>query len=159
MSTKKTVSYASFNLFNLQLEGLKMYNNKPWTKKQYDSKIIWASNKILEIDADVIGFQELWHQDALTEVFNTENLKGKYELIIPENHTGEKIVCAAAVRKDIKVIDRTWIEKFPEKFKMNSKGGDKQTLCIYTRRWLNINLYVYFKNRTKYSSKSTKNIV
>ncbi|CAN5210180.1 nuclease [soil metagenome] len=60
---------ATFNVCNLALPGLKYYEDQePYTAAEYDAKTSWIAQKIDELDADVIAFQEIFSQAALTEV-------------------------------------------------------------------------------------------
>jgi hypothetical protein len=123
----KSFSVASFNLYNLNLPGLEMYEKPGWTQEQYDKKIDYTQRTLLQLNADVIGFQELWHADALEKVFSAPLLKNQFNLLIPPNTTGKGIVCAAAVRKGIEITDTQWIKSFPDALKLESVGGDAQT--------------------------------
>jgi predicted extracellular nuclease len=63
-------------------------------------------------------------------VFNNAGLLADYDLLVPQNHTGQKIVCAGAVRKGLLIGDPEWIVNFPDKFTMKSGGDDAQTSDI-----------------------------
>ena len=128
------VSFATCNLYNLNQPGLSMYrDSNGWSEQEYNRKIEWTSGIISSLAADVWGFQELWHYKSFETVFDKAKARRSYELLVPKSHIGGKIVCAAAVRKDILVDGSTeWIEEFPEKFVLASKGEDKQTpkICV-----------------------------
>lgn len=79
--------------------------------------------------ADVWGFQELWHAEALRDVFDHVQLRD-YKLLAPVEHRGHRIICAGAVRQDILVGEPQWIKDFPEKFILDSGGDDPQTSDI-----------------------------
>ncbi len=119
------LSFANCNLYNLQLPGKQMYRGS-WTQEQYDKKIEWSSNIVKSLDADVIGFQELWHKDALVEVFEKAGLLDEYTLMANQAN-GRKIVCAAAVRTSLSPSNVKWVTDFPDKYKLESKGDDDQT--------------------------------
>ena len=122
------VSFATCNLYNLNLPDFSIYDSYKWTDEQYTRKIKWLANVVSSLAADVWGFQELWHQEGLNAVFKAANNYNSYDLLVPEGHYGDKIVCAGAVRKDILTSDKPeWIESFPEQFILESKGEDKQT--------------------------------
>lgn len=57
-------------------------------------------------------------------------MEDDYQLLVPPDATGKKIICAAAVRKEILVESVEWIEGFPESFMLSSSGGDVQTPAI-----------------------------
>lgn len=126
MAELREITFANCNLYNLQLPGKSMYGGSKWTQEQYDLKIEWTSKIIMALDTDVIGFQELWHKDALQNVFEKAGLSDEYQLMSkPAN--GSKIVCAAAVRKSLLPGEPEWMTDFPDKFKLESKGDDDQT--------------------------------
>lgn len=126
MTTK--VSFATCNLLNLNLPGLRMYrDDNVWSQEAYKKKIDWTSRLISQMNADVWGFQELWHYDALKDVFETAGLNNDYKLLAPKEQKGDRIICAGAVRNDILVDEPIWIEQFPKKFRLESSGSDRQT--------------------------------
>lgn len=118
---------ANCNLYNLNLPGLRMYRDPDgWPPIQYRSKLRWLGHKIASLPADVWAFQELWHQDALHQVFESAN-KRDYELLVPDAHQGARIACAAAVRREILTGAPEWIETFPPELRLQSQGEDPQT--------------------------------
>ena len=92
-------SIVSCNLFNLNLPGLAIYRDRDGhTQELYDKKVDWLQTSIKNLNADIFGFQELWHHDALEELFGG-SLAEQYDLLVPQDHSGS-IVCAGAVRKE-----------------------------------------------------------
>lgn len=131
MAARTQLSFASFNLYNLNLNGLPMYRDADgWDKATYTKKINWAASIIKNANVNVWGFQELWHKKALEDVFKKAGVFDDYELLVPDNQEGQRIVCAGAVKKDILVGSPTWIVNFPDKFKLKNAGGDPQTPLI-----------------------------
>ncbi|MES2149728.1 MAG: endonuclease/exonuclease/phosphatase family protein [Pseudomonadota bacterium] len=65
---QQEIRFATFNLFNLAPHGAKLYDNLvPLTADEYEAKLAWTARQIDLIDADVIGFQEIFSQAALRE--------------------------------------------------------------------------------------------
>lgn len=125
------VSFASCNLYNINLPGLRIYSDPDgWDEDSYNKKVAWTGSILSKMSSDVWGFQELWHQQALKNVFNEPGLASNYKLLIPNDHEGQRIVCAGAVREEILVGNPEWIEDFPEKFILKSGGEDAQTSDI-----------------------------
>jgi endonuclease/exonuclease/phosphatase family metal-dependent hydrolase len=63
------IRFATFNLFNLAPAGATLYDNLvPLTEAQYDAKLNWCAQQLDALDADVIGFQEVFSQASLAEV-------------------------------------------------------------------------------------------
>jgi endonuclease/exonuclease/phosphatase family metal-dependent hydrolase len=56
----------TFNVLNLALPGQVTYSNdRPFSEAEYQSKIAWISGQLRRMDAEIVGFQEVWHLDAL----------------------------------------------------------------------------------------------
>ncbi|MEP0323194.1 endonuclease/exonuclease/phosphatase family protein [Bauldia litoralis] len=129
MTTK--LSFATFNLYNLNEPGLPLYkNSRPWTNEEYSRKIAFTSSMLRLMKADVFGFQELWHAASLRRTLAEAGVEHDYEPLVPDGHAGGRIVCAAAVRKDILVGEPEWITSFPDIFRLSSGGDDAQTSGI-----------------------------
>jgi endonuclease/exonuclease/phosphatase family metal-dependent hydrolase len=127
----KNFNIANFNLLNLNEPNLPIYRDSDgWSSEQYNKKIEWTAKKIQQLSSEIIGFQELWHERSLKEVFSRAAIIDSYKLLIPEKTLGEKIVCAAAVHKSIDVESVEWIDIFPEELMIKSSGGDTQTPAI-----------------------------
>ncbi|MFG6102011.1 endonuclease/exonuclease/phosphatase family protein [Leptothoe sp. EHU-05/26/07-4] len=130
MARRTQFTIATFNLYNINRPGLRIYSDLDgWDKGAYERKLEWSRRTILNNEADVWGFQELWHTGALEDIFDHKKLDD-YQLLVPEDHRGQRIVCAGAVRKDILVGEPQWIDAFPEKFILESGGDDAQTSGI-----------------------------
>ncbi len=131
MAARTQVSFGSFNLLNINRPGFRIYRDRDgWDQATYDKKVAWTGAMLSRMRSDVWGFQELWHQTALKDVFRAAGLFNDYRLLAPGNHQGQRIVCAGAVRKAILVGDPEWIEDFPDKFILRSGGDDAQTSGI-----------------------------
>lgn len=112
---RTTVSFGTFNLYNLNEPGLKIYSDEDgWSQEEYDKKIEWLGQTLKDMQADVWGVQELWHAKSLRAAFTKAGLSSKYKLLAPTGHSGQRIVCGGAVRKDILVGTPEWITNFPE---------------------------------------------
>ena len=130
MARRTQFTVATFNLYNLNRPGLRMYSDaNGWDVRAYQQKLGWSRQMLLTHAADVWGFQELWHQGALEDIFDDDRLKD-YQLLVPDGHSGQRIVCAGAVRKDILVDEPQWIKDFPDKFILQSGGDDAHTSDI-----------------------------
>ena len=63
------IRFATFNVFNLAPPGAKLYENLlPSTQDEYEAKLDWTARQVDLLDADVIGFQEIFSQACLREV-------------------------------------------------------------------------------------------
>lgn len=128
---RKDISFASFNLLNLQLPGQPVYSDSDgWDADVYARKIEWSGRTLRRLAADVIGFQELWAAQALDEALAQAGLDATHTALVPPGHSGNRIVCAGAVRSDILVGDPEWITAFPDEMVLRSGGDDPQQAHI-----------------------------
>ena len=66
---QQELRFATFNVLNLAPPGMRFYaDQEPYTQAQYDAKVLWIAQQLDSLDADVIGFQEIFSQAALKEV-------------------------------------------------------------------------------------------
>ena len=66
---QQEIRFATFNVRNLALPGVKYYDDQePFTVVEYDAKVDWLAYQIDLVNADVIGFQEIFSQAALRDV-------------------------------------------------------------------------------------------
>ena len=108
------ISFASFNLYNLQEVGKRVYRTLV-TRRAYEPKVKWTRDKLVELDADVIAFQELWARSCLEEVFRDDRLSG-YQLVYIKDRPGDtwgNIAVAMAVRSPLVVTAVRRFKKFP----------------------------------------------
>lgn len=74
--------FATFNVLNLALPGTRFYpNQEPYSIAQYDAKISWLAQQLDRLDADVIGLQEIFSQEALKDVLaRTKNYRDAHHI-------------------------------------------------------------------------------
>lgn len=127
----KNISFATFNLYNLQLPGVKWYSNT-YTQAQYDRKIAWSAPLLLRLDADIIAFQELWSKQCLIDLFVAAGIEDQYELCFIKDKW-YNIAVAAAVRKPWRITARQIHKAFPSSVKLSkppSNDGEDDELAI-----------------------------
>jgi hypothetical protein len=124
----RSLDIATFNLLNLNEPGLPMYRDSDgWTQDVYDRKIAWTKQVMTRLKPQVMGFQELWHRASLERAVTQAGLQNDYDLLIPPDADGKRIVCAAMVAKGLLVGTPEWITDFPAAFVLESRGDDPQT--------------------------------
>ncbi|MFM9976585.1 MAG: endonuclease/exonuclease/phosphatase family protein [Sphingomonadaceae bacterium] len=118
----------TFNLLNLNKPGLAIYSDRDgWTQAEYDLKIAWTARQLRIMNADVFGFQEMWHRDVIVDALAAAGMTADYDLLAPPSADGTRIVCAAIVRKGLLTGTPRWINDFPPEFVLQSSGDDPQT--------------------------------
>ena len=66
---QQEIRFATFNVCNLAPPGAKLYDNlAPLTVDEYAAKVAWTAQQLDQLDADVIGLQEIFSQAALRDV-------------------------------------------------------------------------------------------
>ena len=117
----RDISFATFNLYNLQLPG-KPWRGNEYTDQEYSDKVAWSAEILRQLDADVIAFQELWSKECLEQVFQRADLYNDYSLIFIRDEWYD-IAVAAAVRKPWTVTRKQNHKTFPTGFRLIKRGG------------------------------------
>ena len=125
----RDLSFATFNLLNLQVPGGLTYSNDPpypddaGGRAAYDRKVAWCAAMVRRLDAEVIGFQELWTVRALKDVFEVANLAAQYDLVARDAPGRGRPQVALAVRRGRRgpqlVPGAEWVAEFPETFRLD----------------------------------------
>lgn len=143
-SNMRDLSFATFNLFNLQIPGELTYGSSPpfpdtaEGREAYNTKIEWIASRLRLLDAEVIGFQELWNAGALQEAFNEAGLGEDYEIVARDAPGRGKPQVALAVRKgrhgQSQIAEGAhWHSEFPEGFALNEireTEGAKEVVTV-----------------------------
>lgn len=79
---QQEIRFATFNVRNLALPGAIYYDNlAPYTEAEYEAKTSWIAQQIDRLDADIIGFQEIFSQQALKHVLaKTSTYRQAYQV-------------------------------------------------------------------------------
>ncbi|WP_187170575.1 endonuclease/exonuclease/phosphatase family protein [Salidesulfovibrio onnuriiensis] len=116
------LSFATFNLRNLQLPGEVYYTtSRPYTRDEYDAKIRWTAHILKELKVDVIGFQELWSPQALEEAFDAAGMLRDYDIVARKAPAG-KVQVGLAARKGMLKDTPEWLE-LPEELLLKKYRG------------------------------------
>ncbi|KNG92627.1 endonuclease/exonuclease/phosphatase family protein [Pseudaestuariivita atlantica] len=67
---------ASFNVKNLIGPDKEYYQFQSYTPEEYAWKKAWLADQVVTLDADVIGFQEIFEEDALRDVVTEADRRG-----------------------------------------------------------------------------------
>jgi hypothetical protein len=63
------VKVGTFNVLNLARPGERFYpDQQPYTMAEFEQKATWIAGQLDRMKADVVGFQEVFHEEALKEV-------------------------------------------------------------------------------------------
>jgi len=96
---QQELRFATFNVCNLAPPGQRVYENlEPSTADEYSAKIAWTAAQIDALDADVIGFQEIFSQAALLEALSrTERYRDAFHVGFDPDPALEKLTPSVAL--------------------------------------------------------------
>jgi len=124
-----SLTIATFNVRNLTKAGQKIYagKNPTYSREEYQSKVRWIGERLHEMDADVIGFQEVWQMSALKDCFKAAGLEDDYDFVGRDAPNQFQVQVAFAVRKGWLRGAETWHETFPENAIFKKRPTSKST--------------------------------
>lgn len=117
---KNYLKVGTFNLLNLALPGEPYYNRK-YRHDEFTRKVEWLSGQLNRMDADIVGFQEVFHKPALEQVLQAS---GQYENaeIVMGDRNGEGPAVALVSR--FNVLEYTIVSEFPPAARLEFKGTE-----------------------------------
>ncbi|NHZ96499.1 endonuclease/exonuclease/phosphatase family protein [Massilia sp. CCM 8734] len=96
---QQEIRFATFNLYNLAPPGVKLYDNLlPSTPEEYEAKLDWTARQIDLLDADVIGFQEIFSQAALLDALaRTRRYRNAFHVGFDPDPAAERLTPSVAL--------------------------------------------------------------
>lgn len=81
---------ASFNVKNLVCADKEYYKYQVYTPEEYAWKKDWLADQLLTLNADIVGFQEIFEEEALRDVVDEADRRGKAinEDVLPDQTKG-----------------------------------------------------------------------
>ena len=107
-----TIKCGTFNLMNLMLPNVEMYGSMKLSQYDFDRKAEWINFMLNQMNADVIGFQECFHLEAIERIISQNKNYQHAEVVMP-GENGEQPRVALLSRYPIQ--DVQLIEFFPKK--------------------------------------------
>lgn len=129
----RDLSFATFNLLNLQLPGGVTYGaplpDDAAGRAAFDAKVDWIAAMLRSLDAEVIGFQECWSAEALLSCFERAGLAETYDIVARDAPPRQPQV-ALAVRRDREgraqlLPGAEWRAEFPDGFRVRDLVEDQ----------------------------------
>lgn len=98
---------ASFNVENLVLPDVRYYDRLKDTREQYEAKANWTAAVLNRAKADIVGIQEVWFEDALSDVVKRsfQFAKGAH-VVAPGASRTENMVGHVAKRPRLGLVSR-----------------------------------------------------
>jgi hypothetical protein len=105
----KSFKVGTFNLRNLVLPNHRYYGNDVYSDEEYQKKKDWTRSQLDKMDAEIVGFQEVFHKAALEDVLNGTPLAGN---VIVLGETGQSPTVGLASSFSL-VIQQESVENIP----------------------------------------------
>ncbi|TWF79783.1 endonuclease/exonuclease/phosphatase family protein [Pseudonocardia hierapolitana] len=116
------VKVGTFNVLNLARPGEQFYpDQRPYTSTEFDRKADWIAEQLRRMDADVVGFQEVFHAEALQEVCKRSGLYTGGTVVAPgaDGVSGPRL--GLATRLPVTEAATT-VERFPAGVDVPAEG-------------------------------------
>jgi predicted extracellular nuclease len=112
---QQEIRFATFNVLNLAPPGVKLYDNLvPFTPEEYEAKLAWTARQIDLLDADVIGFQEIFSQAVLKEALaRTRGYRDAIHLGFDPDPTAERLTPSVALVSRLPIAEGAALPVFP----------------------------------------------
>jgi predicted extracellular nuclease len=116
---------ATFNVLNLALPGFKCYpNSEPLSAADFEAKTSWIASQLDRMNADIIGFQEVWQEEALRHAFNkTARYKSLKLLAAPLAGAGNTLPRLAIASRYAPLSPPESLAAFPREVAVTLPGG------------------------------------
>ncbi len=82
--TKQQFRIGTFNLNNLVLPDVEYYRGESYSDADYQQKVDWTARQLDRMQVDLVGFQEIFHQQALAEVLATTQRAQQHHLVMAD---------------------------------------------------------------------------
>jgi predicted extracellular nuclease len=115
------IKVGTFNTYNLVLPGVIFYTNRKYSKKEYNRKVNWLSGQLKRMDADIVGFQEVFNEAALQDVVSASGIYEGAEVLIAQQSYEEPQPLTALVTR-YPVLEQGSIADFPSEARIENEG-------------------------------------
>ena len=115
----------TFNLFNLVKPNTFYYGKREYSQKNFKLKSDWIAEQLHRMNADIVGFQEIFHAEPLLDIFGRSQKYKHYELVTA-NANGKRPSVGLATR--FPILKHEVIKEFP--IQMNLIDEDDETTEI-----------------------------
>lgn len=81
---RKQFRVGTFNLSNLALPGVEFYRGDQYSPDEYDKKLLWIAQQLERMNCQIVGFQEIFHKEALQATLRQSPVCQNYQIIMTE---------------------------------------------------------------------------
>jgi len=94
---KDLLKVGTFNLLNLVLPNTKYYGRSMYTSEEYDKKKEWILEQLDKMEADIIGFQEVFQEEALRDIVQAHPKYRNAEIVMGERKGSSPAVAIVSI--------------------------------------------------------------
>ncbi len=109
-SSSRNIRVGTFNLLNLA-SAEKSFYGRSYTQDEYQAKKNWLQSQLERMNADIVGFQEIFDEKAIRDVVGSIPMY-KDAAIVMTPERPDKPVCGLVSR--FPILDVEYIDTFPE---------------------------------------------
>ncbi|MCU0525252.1 MAG: endonuclease/exonuclease/phosphatase family protein [Elainella sp. Prado103] len=119
--SRRTFRVGTFNLCNLALPNQVFYKREVYTPEEYARKISWVAGQLDQLQADLIGFQEVFHAEALQQALQQSQTCQDLHLVV-----GKPIedTPAVALASRFPILSHRFIRAFPAAARLEVQGAE-----------------------------------
>ena len=139
MDDRERFRIGCFNTFNLVSQGKKYYRHEVYDAEEYDKKVSWIGRQLGDMKADLVGFQEIFHVEALEDAISRSGCMRGHR-VYAAGTSGHHPEVALATRFNVQEFDR--IEEFDESMKLKLDDDVTVPLDRFTHAVLRVRLEI-----------------
>ena len=126
---------ATFNLLNFHDAQTPFYDKEGYTVAQYNQKCDWIAHQLDNLDADIVGFQEVWSERALVDaVRRSSKMSGAQVVTAPSAGLGNKLPRVGIVSRLPLVGAVESIQEIPASLALDLPGPVQANLPFEPRK-------------------------
>ncbi len=101
----------TFNLYNLVLPNTNYYDKRSYSLSDYNKKVEWIAHQLRDMDTQIVGFQEIFHPEALNTAIRKSELFENGDLLTTPANGGHPVVGLAS---KFPIMEHQVFTHFPE---------------------------------------------
>lgn len=117
---RKNFKVGTFNLQNLALPH-QLFYKESYTPEEYGKKKRWTAEQLNRMEPDIIGFQEVFHEQALQDVLATSGFCQNFKSVVALPITDTP---AVALASRFPILEYAIIHQFPAAAQFKVQGAE-----------------------------------
>ena len=106
----KQFRVGTFNLCNLALPDVEFYPGNRYSPEEYQKKVAWIAHQLDRMHTNIVGFQEVFHEEALRAALHQSQTHQHYHLVMAQDETSEPGIALAT---GFPVLGHRFYTEFP----------------------------------------------